>query len=391
MRVARSADENLVGTVARCVRARVIGTFANGTLDRVDTRVSTTTIDITPAPTAAAPEPTAPAPAPAAAPTRQAFKRATRALPAARVTPRRVIVAVAVLLLGLYVCRDAWKEIFLDYAWPNEDYSHIFFAPLVAGLLVYVRRLRLRHYQVGGTLLGPLIVGTGLSMMFAGFQTSRQFLFHSGAVFVAVGCVVSVLGKGVLFRFGPAVVALAFMVPFPGKMRYEVAAFLQHWTAQIAHVLLGAMGFATEVLGNTVSVQVATDAAGTGMTIQQRPVTIAEACNGMRSVFMLLLLAYAFAFALPLRNGVRALLLLASPLVALVCNIIRTLPTILFYGYAPDWFDDPARGTAVADHFHWIAGYAMYVVAFLIWLGIVAVLRWTMLPIQRYTLASQSG
>src|SRR5690349_406271 len=93
-------------------------------------------------PAAASPPP----PAAAAPPTRQAFKRATRALPAARITPRRLMVTVGILLLGIFVCRDAWKEIFLDYAWPNEDYSHIFFAPLVAGLLVYVRRLRLRHY-----------------------------------------------------------------------------------------------------------------------------------------------------------------------------------------------------------------------------------------------------
>lgn len=331
------------------------------------------TIDIT----QAVPPPEAPAarPAPRA---RAAFKRTARAIPSGRVTPRRMVIAAFVLLLGIYVCRDAWVEIFADYAWPNEDYSHIFIAPLVAGLLVYVRRLRLRHFTVGGTLVGPLIVVTGIAMMFAGFQTNRQFLFHSSAVFVAVGCVVSVLGKGVLFRFGPAVVVLAFMIPFPGKLRLELASFLQSWTAQLAHILLGAMGFSTEVLGNTVS-------------IRDRPVTIAEACNGMRSVFMLLLLAYAFAFALPLRNGVRVLLLLASPLVALVCNIVRTLPTILFYGYAPDWFDDPKRGTQVADHFHWIAGYAMYVFAFMIWLGIVSLLRWTMLPIQRYTLASQRG
>jgi len=46
-------------------------------------------------------------------------------------------------------------------------------------------------------------------------------------------------------------------------------------------------------------------------SVRDRTVMIAEACNGMRSVFMLLLLAYAFAFALPLRNRVRILLLLA--------------------------------------------------------------------------------
>ena len=298
---------------------------------------------------------------------RGAFERATRPIPAGRVTTRRTIVALAVLCLGVYVAREAWIEIFVDYAWASEESSHIIVVPFVIALLIYVRRLRLRHFNIVGTLLGPLIVMTGLAMVFAGYQFNRQISFHGGAVFIAIGCIVSVLGKGVIFRFGPAVVALLFLIPVPGPLRLEIATRMQNWTAQVAHILLAAMSFPTEVVGNTLS-------------INGQPVIIAEACNGMRSVVTLLLLAYAFAFALPLRNGVRAILLIVSPVVAIACNVVRTLPTIVFYGYAPPW---------VADQFHWIAGYGMYVVAFLAWFAIVWLLRWTMLPIQRYTLASQ--
>jgi exosortase len=299
---------------------------------------------------------------------RGAFERATRPIPAGRVTTRRLIVALLVLCLGVFVAREAWGEIFIDYAFASDESSHIVVVPFVIALLIYVRRLRLRHFKIVGTLLGPLITLTGLAMIFAGYQFNRQISFHAGAVFIAIGCIVSVLGKGVIFRFGPAVVALLFLIPLPGVIRLEVATTMQNWTAHVAHVLLGAMNFETVVTGNT-------------LTINEQPVTIAEACNGMRSVVTLLLLAYAFAFALPLRNGVRAVLLLASPLVAIGCNVIRTLPTILFYGFAPGW---------IADHFHWMAGYGMYVIAFFAWFGIVWLLRWTMLPIQRYTLASQS-
>ena len=72
-----------------------------------------------------------------------------------------------------------------------------------------------------------------------------------------------------------------------------------------------------------------------------------------------------------------------------VSSLESTLPTILMYGYAPGWFDDPARGTWYAEQFHSAAGWGMYVVAILLWLSIVSLMRWALLPIQRFTLASQ--
>lgn len=330
--------------------------------------MSTQTLELPPA--------TPPLRPPAAAPhKRDAYRRATRAVSSDRLTANRLLAAVALCALGIYVCWDAWEEIF-SYAWGNEEYAHIFVVPFVAALLIYQRRLRLRHFRISGTLVGPLLAVAGLAVMMAGYESRRQAMFHSGAVLTAIACVVSVLGKNAIFRFLPAVVVLAFLVPVPQGWRMAIALRLQQWTAEIAHVLLATIGFPNEVAGNTIS-------------LNGHPVFIAEACNGMRSVFTLLLLAFAFAFGLPLRNSVRILLLLVSPLVALACNVVRTIPTILMYGYAPGWFDDPARGTWFAEQFHNCAGWAMYVVAILLWLSIVSLMKWALLPIQRFTLASQ--
>jgi exosortase/archaeosortase family protein len=99
----------------------------------------------------------------------------------------------------------------------------------------------------------------------------------------------------------------------------------------------------------------------------------------VRGIFALVLVSYAFGFGLPLRNSVRFLILLASPLVTIGCNLLRILPTAWFYGYAsPDF----------ALKFHNAAGWAMVPLAFVILLGIIKVLRWAMLPVMRYTLAS---
>src|SRR5206468_4060275 len=155
-----------------------------------------------------------------------------------------------------------------------------------------------------GAFLGVLLVALGWATFDYGFYHARQALWHLGAVIVVVGCMLSVLGKNVVFRFFPAIAVLVFLVPVPGRIRQEIALPLQSWTARAAQTGLEICGVETEVNGNT-------------LRINGQPVTVAEACNGLRMVFPLILVSYAFSFALPLRNGVRFLLLLASPPVAI--------------------------------------------------------------------------
>jgi len=112
------------------------------------------------------------------------------------------------------------------------------------------------------------------------------------------------------------------------------------------------------------------------------PVAVAEACNGMRMVFALILVSYAFAFSVPLRNSVRLMVLLLSPVAAIVCNVMRLSPTVILYGNASQ---------EVADNFHDIAGWLMLPVAFMMLMGITRALRWAMVPTYRFTLATQSS
>src|SRR5699024_5990557 len=101
------------------------------------------------------------------------------------------------------------------------------------------------------------------------------------------------------------------------------------------------------------------------------------ACNGMRMVFALFLVSYAFAFGTPLRNRVRAVIILASPLSAILSNVIRLVPTVWVYGY---------MNQALADDFHAFGGWFMLVASFLILMSIIWILRWAMIPVTRYTL-----
>src|SRR4051794_31425602 len=286
-----------------------------------------------------------------------------------RLTKWHVGAAMVMGALGVFATFDAWHDIY-TLASKDEEYSHIFLVPVVALAMVYFRRMRMRHCRPSGAIIGVFLVACGWAATTYGFHHAHQALWHLGAVVVVLGCILSVLGKNVILRFFPAIAVLIFLVPVPGRIRQQIALPLQTWTTRAAQTGLEICGIETEVSGNTLS-------------INGKPVTVAEACNGLRMVFPLILVSYAFSFALPLRNSVRFLMLLASPLVAIFCNVIRTLPTIWLYGkYGPH--------ASLPNTFHEYAGWPMLLVSFLLLLGIIKLLKWTMLPVTRYPLASSS-
>lgn len=282
-----------------------------------------------------------------------------------RWTAWHALAAAVMAALGVAATFPAWADMYL-ISRNDEEYSHIFLVPLVALWMVFVRRLRFRYCRTTGNALGLVAVGLGWAISSYGFYHGRQSLWHGGAVLVVVGCVLTVLGKQLLFRFFPAVAVLVFLIPVPGMIRQQIAIPLQTWTAQISQVVLEVIGVPVERSVNQ-------------LTVNGVPVNIIEACNGLRMVWPLILMSYLFSFGLPLRNSVRFLVLAASPLAAIFCNVVRILPTIWLYSY---------HTRKVADLFHDYSGYLMLPIAFLILLVLIKLLRWAMVPVMRYSLAS---
>lgn len=269
------------------------------------------------------------------------------------------------MALSVYVSWAAWADMY-QIAMKDEEASHILLVPIAVVWLIWVRRARLRQCRAEPSLLGAVIIAVGWLSWSIGFWDNVQSMWHGGAVLMLIGAAITVLGKDVFFRFLPAVVVMAFLVPVPGRIRQEIALPLQSWTAQVTQGILSLFG-------------VPVDVQGISLVLNGQQVNIAEACNGMRMVFTLVLVSYIFAFITPLRGYVRAIILIASPLTAIVCNVIRLIPTVWVFGHYPP---------AVAERFHDISGWVMLVVAFLLLMSIVRVMRWAMVPVAEYTLAS---
>lgn len=281
-------------------------------------------------------------------------------------TTERILALVALLLLAVWSGWTQWADIF-TIAWNDEESSHILLVPPIMLWLIWVRRIRFRRSPPRFSWAGPVLIGAGWAMAYFSFQNSFQAGWHGGAVLMLIGAVTTVVGTQVLANFAPAVALSAMLVPVPGAIRLLIAGPLQNATARVTRVVLESMGHWVERSGNM-------------LLINEREVAVHEACNGMRMVFALVLVSYAFAYTVPLRNSVRVLILILSPIAAIICNVLRLTPTVLLYGYSDE---------QTADWFHAGAGWAMLPLAFLMLMGITRSLRWALVPTYRFTLAHQ--
>jgi len=272
--------------------------------------------------------------------------------------------AAIVTALGVLVGIEAWRDI-LHIALRDEESSHILLVPIIVAWLVWVRRRRLRHIRPEGFWVGPATVLLGWIMLSVGERQLWQSVWHFGAILIAVGCLLTVLGRRVVIAFLPAFLVLVFLIPVPGRVRQTVAIPMQNATAQITQELLDLAGVPVSRSGNL-------------LRLNGVDVAVAEACNGLRMVFALSLVCYAFAFGNPLRLYARLLILAVTPIAAILCNVVRLVPTVYVYGnFSPQG----------AERFHNASGWVMLFVAFLILMGILRLLRWALIPVYQYTLA----
>jgi exosortase len=274
------------------------------------------------------------------------------------------VVGGLLLAAGFVVTAPAWLDM-VHIALRDEESSHILLVPIVFIWLVWVRRQRLRYCVPTGMWVGPIVVALGWFLLSFGDLRLYQSVWHFGAIMVIVGCFISMTGIGVLKRFLPAFAVLLFLIPVPALIRQEIALPMQRVTAEVTQRVLELFWI------DTVR-------SGSRLTINGVDVAIAEACNGLRMVFALVLVSFVFAYGTPLREFVRITILLASPISAIVCNVIRLVPTVWLFGNT---------STSLAESFHDVSGWIMLPLAFLMLMGIVRLMRWALIPVYRYSLA----
>jgi exosortase len=270
------------------------------------------------------------------------------------------------LATGVYLHREPLSDI-VAIGQHDAEQSHIFLAPLVALYLLWLRRTRLRYIMVQPSLSGLVVAVCGWLLSWWGFETGTQIAWHGGAIMTILGILLSMTGRTPLELLAPVFGVLVFVLPVPGELRHSIAYPLQNLATTVTHSMLEVIGISAIKSGNV-------------LIINGEHVAVGEACNGMRMVFALTLVVYAFAFGMPLKTGTRIMLLVLSPAIAMVCNVLRLVPTSLIFGYS---------SVEVAQKFHDLAGWVMLPVAMVMLAAILRTIRWLEFPVTQLRLANR--
>lgn len=272
----------------------------------------------------------------------------------------RWVVALCLSLFGLAAVWSGAKDL-VWLAWHDAESSHILLIPIIAIYLIWQEWGRLKTVGPSFGWIGVLGVIGGAAVWQIGYVESLRVFGHIAAILVIGGALVAAMGNRIFWAALPIFGLLLFAAPVPYRVRIEFSVPLQRLTAEIAEQIM-------LLLGQSVTRQ------GSVLQINGATVGVAEACNGMRMVFAVILVSYAYAFASDLRIWARIAVLILSPFLALVCNVIRIVPTIYIYGVASD---------DVASLFHDLSGWATIGIAYglLVLLGKLA--AWLGLSVRR--------
>jgi exosortase len=259
------------------------------------------------------------------------------------------------VLLGAVYHSIVW-EMVLD--WQKDDnYSHGFLVPLIAGYMAYMRKEDLLSAAVRPCNAGLAIILMGLGVLFLGWLGSEYFTMRSSLVIIIAGSVLYLLGWEIFKILLAPLCYLLLMVPIP-YIIYDAAAFpLKLFVTKVSVLSMKALGIVVWQEGNILMFP--------NITLE-----VADACSGLRSIMSLLALGAAYAFVLFTRTRDRVILIFSTLPIAVLTNCLRVIAT----GILAQYF-----GTAAAEgFFHEFAGFFVFAGAVVMFVSLGTVLkRWS--------------
>jgi len=179
------------------------------------------------------------------------------------------------------------------------------------------------------------------------------FMYESGVrysmVLTLAGLVLMVAGWQVFRSVSWILLFLFLMFPLPGRIHNLISGPLQKMSTTGSVFLLEAFGVRVRQEGNVV------------MLNENIPMAVTEACSGLRMLIAFVIVAAFIAYMVNRSRRQKAVLLLSSILVAVMCNILRLSVTAVLFLLA--------SAEVAQKFFHDFAGLAMMPAAVLLMFG----------------------
>lgn len=242
------------------------------------------------------------------------------------------------------------------HSWGNPDWSHAFLVPLISIYLIWLSRQEFertprRTYWPG---LIPLLLSTWCYIFFTVGVPNH---LGQGLAFMlcTFGLALLHLGPAAMRSLFLPIAYLIFGITLPEMVMIKLTFPLQLFAAEGGWVLLRMLGVQADLAGNVISI---TDPE----TLKTMPMSVAEACSGMRMVIAFVALGGAVALVATAMWWKRITLMLLALPVAVFLNVVR----VAVLGLLMLWDPELSQGEA-----HTFIGTLLLIPGFLVYMGIV--------------------
>jgi len=261
------------------------------------------------------------------------------------------LIPVLLLLVGMYyrIVPDMVSVWYHD-----ENYSHGFLVPIIAGYFLWQRWPDLRERAVKPDGMGLVLIIGGVFQLLAAWLGTEYFTMRSSLIVLLAGLVLFLFGREVLKGVALSLGYLIFMVPIP-YIIYDLAAFpLKLFVTRVSVAFLKIVGVVVMREGNIIMFPTTT-------------LEVADACSGIRSLISLLAIAVAYAFVVRTSNTRRWLIICSAVPIAVATNAVRVIIT----GVLAQWWG----AKAAEGFFHEFAGMAVFLLAMVMLVAFGEMLR----------------
>jgi exosortase len=240
-------------------------------------------------------------------------------------------------------------------AWSTDDnYSHGYFIAPLAAYFAWERRRAFAAMPIRPSWFGLVVVAGSMAMLVGGLLGAELFLSRVSLVGALAGSVLFLFGWQRLRIMLFPLAFLLLMVPLPAIIFNQITFPLQLLASHVGEYTINSLEIPVLREGNVLILANAT-------------LEVAEACSGIRSLVSLFTLGVVFGYFVDRRAWVRVVIALSAVPVAILANGLRVASA----GVAAHNF-----GTAgVEGLFHEFSGWVVFLVAFVMMLGVQRLLQ----------------
>jgi exosortase len=227
-------------------------------------------------------------------------------------------------VLGLLILAYLPILIRMGTQWTNDDdMSHGFFVPAVAGYIAWRRKDELLAATPRPSYIGLLLMLWAVFQMSVGILGAELFLQRTAFVASVWGAVLFLGGWPYVRLLTLPLVMLPLMVPIPSVIYNQITFPLQLFASAVAENALLFLNIPVLRDGNVLE-------------LANQKLSVVEACSGIRSLLSLTFLSLVYGYMSEGKLWIRWAIFLASIPIAVAANAFRVSATGVLSEYNPE-------------------------------------------------------